>query len=173
MSHEVPDNPEPQHAGPQQGATGSPSRRHREAQSPKVRPEHLRRLAIVYVRQSSPQQVLHNRGSAAVQYDLRHRATDLGWHPSRVLTIDDDQGQSGRTAENRPGFQRLLAEISLDHVGIVLGVDMSRLARSGRDWHHLLESCALFDTLLADLDGLYDPGDYNDRLLLGLTSSMR
>jgi DNA invertase Pin-like site-specific DNA recombinase len=142
------------------------------ARSPKVRADHLRRLAVVYVRQSSPQQVLHNRGSAAVQYDLRHRAAELGWQPTRVLTIDDDQGQSGTTAENRPGFQRLLAEVSLDRVGIVLGAEMSRLARSCRDWHHLLETCALFDTLMADQDGVYDPGDYNDRLLLGLKGTM-
>ena len=86
--------------------------------------------------------------------------------------IDEDQGQSGRSAENRLGFQRLLAEVSLDHVGIVLGIEMSRLARSNRDWHQLIELCAIFRTLLADQDGLYDPTDYNDRLLLGLKGTM-
>jgi DNA invertase Pin-like site-specific DNA recombinase len=125
-------------------------------------------LAVVYVRQSSPQQVLEHRESAELQYDLRRRAVALGWPPDRVLVIDDDQGRSGQTAEGRIGFQRVLAEVGLDHVGIILGIEMSRLARSCKDWHQLLELCALFQTLLADQDGLYDPGDYNDRLLLGL-----
>jgi len=96
----------------------------------------------------------------------------LGWPQDRVLVIDDDLGQSGATAENRAGFQRLLAEIGLSHVGLVLGIDMSRLARCSKDWHHLLELCAVFGSLLADLDGLYDPGHYNDRLLLGLKGTM-
>ena len=138
----------------------------------KIRPRHLERLAIVYVRQSTAQQVLEHRESAALQYDLRRRAIALGWAADRVLVIDEDQGQSGGTAEGRLGFQRLLAEIGLDHVGIVLGVEMSRLARSCKDWHQLLELCAIFQVLLADQDGLYDPGDYNDRLLLGLKGTM-
>jgi DNA invertase Pin-like site-specific DNA recombinase len=139
----------------------------------KIQPRHLDRLAIVYVRQSTAQQVLEHRESAALQYDLRRRAIALGWAADRVIVIDEDQGRSGETAEGRLGFQRLLAEIGLDHVGLVLGVEMSRLARSCKDWHQLLELCAIFQTLLADQDGLYDPGDYNDRLLLGLKSSTR
>lgn len=140
--------------------------------SSKIQARHLRRLAVVYVRQSSPQQVRNNRESTALQYDLRHRATALGWPASRVTIIDEDQGQSGQTAEGRLGFQRLLAEVGLDHVGIILGLEMSRLARSCKDWHQLLELCSCFGTLLADQDGLYDPTDYNDRLLLGLKGTM-
>ena len=138
----------------------------------KVQSRHLDRLAIVYVRQSTAQQVLEHRESAALQYDLRRRAVALGWAADRVIVIDEDQGLSAGTAEGRLGFQRLLAEIGLDHVGIVLGVEMSRLARSCKDWHQLLELCAIFQVLLADQDGLYDPGDYNDRLLLGLKGTM-
>jgi DNA invertase Pin-like site-specific DNA recombinase len=138
----------------------------------KIQGRHLDRLAIVYVRQSSPQQVLEHRESAALQYDLRRRAVALGWPADRVLVIDEDQGRSGQTAEGRLGFQRLLAEVSLDHVGIILGIEMSRLARSCKDWHQLLELCAIFQTILADQDGLYDPGEYNDRLLLGLKGTM-
>ena len=137
----------------------------------KVRPRHLERLAVVYVRQSTAQQVLAHRESADLQYQLRRRAVDLGWPEERVLIIDDDQGCSGQSVEGRPGFQRLLAEISLGHVGIVFGREMSRLARSNKDWHQLLELCAVFQVLLADADGVYDPSDFNDRLLLGLNSS--
>jgi DNA invertase Pin-like site-specific DNA recombinase len=141
--------------------------------SPKVQPWHLDRLAIVYVRQSTAQQVAENRESGDRQYALAQRAVHLGWPADRVLVIDDDQGKSGATAEGRLGFQRLLAEVGLDHVGLILGLEMSRLARSCKDWHQLLELCGLFRTLLADQDGLYDPTDHNDRLLLGLKSSMR
>lgn len=140
--------------------------------SEKIRPWHLERLAVVYVRQSSPQQVIDHKESTARQYGLAGRAEALGWPRDRVLVIDDDQGKSGQSAEGRPGFQRLLAEISLDHVGIVLGLEMSRLARSCKDWHQLLEVCAIFRTLLADCDGLYDPTNHNDRLLLGLKGTM-
>ena len=140
--------------------------------SSKIRPRHLDRLAIVYVRQSTAQQVLEHRESAAMQYDLQRRAAALGWAADRVIVIDEDQGRSGGTTEGRLGFQRLLAEIGLDHVGIVLGIEMSRLARSCKDWHQLLELCSIFQTLLADQDGLYDPCDYNDRLLLGLKGTM-
>ena len=101
---------------------------------------------------------------------LVDRAVALGWSPAQVLVIDEDQGRSGSSAEGRPGFQRLVAEVGLDHVGLVLGIEMSRLARSSRDWYQLLEVCAVFSTLLADADGLYDPSTYNDRLLLGLNS---
>src|SRR6185312_2382031 len=138
----------------------------------KIRPRHLDRLAIVYVRQSTAQQVIEHRESAALQYDLRRRAIALGWTADRVIVIDEDQGRSGQTAEGRLGFQRLLAEIGLDHVGLVLGIEMSRLARSCKDWHQLIELCAIFRVLLADQDGLYDPTDHNDRLLLGLKGTM-
>ena len=138
----------------------------------KIRSDHLDRLAVVYVRQSTPQQVAENRESADLQYQLRRRAVELGWADDRVLIIDDDQGCSGQSIDNRPGFQRLLAEISLGHVGIVFGREMSRLARSNRDWHQLLELCGLFRVLLADADGVYDPRDVNDRLLLGLKGTL-
>jgi DNA invertase Pin-like site-specific DNA recombinase len=143
-----------------------------ESRSPKVKPWHLQRRAVVYVRQSSPQQVLDHRESTARQYALTERAFELGWGRSQIAVIDEDQGRSGQTAEGRPGFQRLLAEVALDQVGLILGLEMSRLARSCSDWHHLLELCARYHTLLADPDGLYDPTDYNDRLLLGLKGTM-
>lgn len=138
----------------------------------KIGPRHLDRLAVVYVRQSTPQQLLHHQESTRLQYSLRERAVALGWPDERVLVIDDDQGRSGASAEGRPGFQRLVAEVGLDHVGLILGVEMSRLARSCRDWHQLLEVCALFGTLISDLDGVYDPSHFNDRLLLGLKGTM-
>jgi DNA invertase Pin-like site-specific DNA recombinase len=132
----------------------------------------LERLAIVYVRQSTPHQVFENQESRARQYALVDHATTLGWPRERILVIDEDQGHSGQSMEGRTGFKRLLAEVTLDHVGIVLGLEMSRLARSNKDWHHLLELCAIFGTLLADQDGIYDPQDANDRLLLGLKGTM-
>jgi DNA invertase Pin-like site-specific DNA recombinase len=138
----------------------------------KVQPRHLERLAVVYVRQSTLQQVQEHRESTALQYALRSRAIAWGWSGERVLVIDEDLGCSGASTEGRAGFQRLLAEVSLGHVGVVLGIEMSRLARSCRDWHQLLELCALFDTLLGDADGLYDPRNYNDRLLLGLKGTL-
>ncbi|HMB03825.1 MAG TPA: recombinase family protein, partial [Isosphaeraceae bacterium] len=139
----------------------------------KIRRMHLDRLAVVYVRQSSPHQVAENRESADLQYQLHRRAVELGWAESRALVIDDDQGSSALLSiDNRPGFQRLLAEVSLGHVGIIFGREMSRLARSNRDWHQLLELCALFQVLLADADGVYDPRDVNDRLLLGLKGTL-
>ena len=138
----------------------------------KLRDHHLRRQAIVYVRQSHPQQVVENVESTARQYALVERAIAWGWSPERVIVIDEDQGQSGQSIATRLGFQRLLAEVSLDHVGLILGLELSRLARSNKDWHQLLELCAIFGTLLADADGLYDPTDYNDRLLLGLRGMM-
>ena len=142
------------------------------SRSPKVQPWHLDRLAIDYVRQSTPQQVAENRESTDRQYALVNRAIELGWSPDRILVIDEDQGKSGATAEDRLGFQRLLAEVGLDHVGLIIGLEMSRLARSCKDWHQLIELCAIFRVLLADQDGLYDPTDHNDRLLLGLSGIM-
>jgi DNA invertase Pin-like site-specific DNA recombinase len=129
-------------------------------------------LAIVYVRQSSTQQIFDHQESRQRQYALADYAATLGWPRERILVIDDDQGRSGRTVEQRPGFQRLLAEVTLDHVGIVLGLEISRLSRSSKDWYHLLEVCAVFGTLLADQDGIYDANDSNDRLVLGLKGTM-
>jgi DNA invertase Pin-like site-specific DNA recombinase len=143
-----------------------------EVRSGKVGPLHWERLAVVYVRQSTVQQVVDHTESTRLQYGLADRAVGLGWPAGRVLVIDDDLGRSGASAAGRPGFGRLVSEVSLDHVGIILGVEMSRLARSGADWHRLLELCALFGTLLADSDGVYDPVDYNHRLLLGLKGTM-
>src|SRR5256884_5106088 len=139
---------------------------------PKLQDHHLRRQAIVYVRQSHHQQGLDHVESTARQYGVVDRAVTWGWARDRIVVIDEDQGQSGQSMVTRLGFQRLLAEVSLDHVGLILGLEMSRLARSNKDWHQLLELCAIFRTLLADADGLYDPTDYNDRLLLGLRGMM-
>ena len=138
----------------------------------KIQPQHRDRLAVVYVRQSSPQQVLNHRESRELQYKLADRAVELGWSRERVVVIDDDQAQTASTMEGRFGFQNLLAEVSLNHVGLVLGMEMARLARCNKDWHQLLEVCALFDTLLYDHDGLYDASHYNDRLVLGLKGTM-
>ena len=143
-----------------------------QLRSEKIQPIHLERVAIVYVRQSTLQQVLEHQESTRLQYGLVNHAEGLGWPHHRILVIDEDLGKSGRTAEGRNGFQRLVTEVSLNHVGLILGMEMSRLARSSRDWHHLLEVCALFGTLIADLDGVYDPSQYNDRLLLGLKGTM-
>jgi DNA invertase Pin-like site-specific DNA recombinase len=140
--------------------------------SPKLQAWHLERSAIVYVRQSTPQQVIEHQESTARQYALVDRAVALGWPRPQIIVIDDDLGKSGQSIEGRLGFQRLLAEVALDHVGLILGLEMSRLARSCKDWHQLLELCARFRTLLADADGLYDPTDFNDRLLLGLKGTM-
>lgn len=140
--------------------------------SDKLQAQHFERLAVVYVRQSSLQQVLHHQESTRLQYGLVERAKALGWSESRILVIDEDLGKSGSTSEGREGFQRLVAEVGLDHVGLILGIEMSRLARSNKDWHHLLEVCALFGTLIADVNGVYDVRHYNDRLLLGLSGMM-
>ncbi|MBC2875605.1 MULTISPECIES: recombinase family protein [Streptomyces] len=138
----------------------------------KVQSWHRERLAVVYVRQSTPQQVIDHTESTRLQYGLTQRAVGLGWAPSRVLVIDEDLGHSASGLVDRPGFQRLVSEVGLDHVGLVLGVEMSRLARSGREWHQLLELCALAGALLADPDGVYDPAEHNDRLLLGLKGTI-
>jgi DNA invertase Pin-like site-specific DNA recombinase len=140
--------------------------------SPKIQRAHHERLAMVYVRQSRPQQLLRHPESPRVQYGLVDRALALGWPQAQVVVIDEDVGKSAASASERSGFQRLVAEVSLAHVGIILGLEMSRLARSNRDWHQLLEVCAIFGTLIGDLDGIYDPTDYNDRLLLGLKGAM-
>jgi DNA invertase Pin-like site-specific DNA recombinase len=144
----------------------------RNLPSPKLKPWHLDRTAIVYVRQSTPQQVADHQESTARQYALADRAVALGWARDRVTTIDDDLGKSAQSIEGRPGFQRLLAEVALDRVGLILGLEMSRLARSCKDWHQLLELCARFRVLLSDADGVYDPTEHSDRLLLGLHGMM-
>jgi DNA invertase Pin-like site-specific DNA recombinase len=138
----------------------------------KIQPHHRQRLAAVYVRQSTLQQVERHHESTRLQYALVERAIALGWSREQVLLIDEDLGRSGASAEGRPGFQRLVAEVGLDHIGIVFGIEISRLARSSRDWYQLLEVCAVFSTLIADADGVYDPQTYNDRLLLGLKGTM-
>src|SRR5260221_962913 len=138
----------------------------------KISSWHHERLAVVYVRQSTAQQVLIHAESTRLQYGLVSRAEAYGWASDRVVAIDDDLGKSGTTTVGRAGFERLVTEVSLGHVGLILGLEMSRLARSNVDWHRLLEVCALFGTLIADLDGLYDPVVYNDRLLLGLKGTM-
>jgi DNA invertase Pin-like site-specific DNA recombinase len=138
----------------------------------KVSRGHRERLAIVYIRQSTVQQVERHQESTRLQYALVDRAFQLGWARETIVVVDDDLGRSGASIEGRPGFQRLVAEVSLGHVGLVIGVEVSRLARSCRDWHQLLEICAVFDTLIADADGVYDPSNYNDRLLLGLKGTM-
>lgn len=140
--------------------------------SSKLQDHHLNRSAIVYVRQSDPHQARDHPESTELQYALVDHAVQLGWPAERVEVIDEDQGRSGTTAEGRLGFQRLLAEVGLNHVGIILGTEMSRIARSNKDWHQLLELCGIFRTLIADQDGLYDPTDHNDRLLLGLRGMM-
>jgi DNA invertase Pin-like site-specific DNA recombinase len=138
----------------------------------KITARHLSRQAMLYVRQSTLHQVLENTESTARQYGLRERALALGWETSRIVVIDQDLGQSGASAVDRLGFQRLVAEVGLGHVGLVMGLEVSRLARSSLDWHHLLEICAMTETLILDEDGLYDPATFNDRLLLGLKGTM-
>ena len=149
-----------------------PVQRRSGASCDKIVRRHQDRLAIVYVRQSTAQQVERHQESTRLQYALADRAAQFGWLCEQIVVIDDDLGRSGASVEGRLGFQRLVAEVGLGNVGLVLGVEMSRLARSCRDWHQLLEICALFDTLIADADGVYDPANYNDRLLLGLKGTM-
>ena len=138
----------------------------------KIQGWHRDRLAAVYVRQSSRQQVADHSESTRLQYGLTGRAVALGWPASRVMVIDEDLGRSAANAAERPGFARLVAELTMGHVGLVLGLEMSRLARAGQDWHQLIELCSLAGALLADADGVYDPNWYNDRLLLGLKGTM-
>jgi len=142
------------------------------ATDPKIRPDHFRRQAVVYVRQSTPQQVRGNRESTARQYALADRARTLGWPAGAVQTIDDDQGRSATRSDHRDGFKALLAEIGAGQVGVVLALEASRLARSSVDWHRLVEICVVTKTLLADESAVYDPRDPNDRLLLGLKGTL-
>ena len=137
-----------------------------------VAAHHLKRLACLYVRQSTLQQVFENTESTSRQYALRERALALGWAEERILVIDQDLGHSAASTADRLGFQRLVASVGLGQVGLVLGLEVSRLARNSSDWHHLLEMCALTQTLILDEEGLYDPSTFNDRLLLGLKGAM-
>lgn len=138
----------------------------------KIRSSHLERQAFIYLRQSTPGQVLHHRESQLNQEQMAHRAKQLGWHQDQVHIIRTDLGQSGREATQRQGFQRLLSEVSLGRVGIIFGYEVSRLSRNNSDWYRLLELTAMFDTLIADYDGIYDLNLFNDRLLLGLKGTM-
>jgi DNA invertase Pin-like site-specific DNA recombinase len=130
----------------------------------KILPRHLERLAVVYVRQSTMPQVLEHQESTRLPYGLVQRAVAWGWPETRVLVIDEDLGRSGTSVEGRHGVQRLVAAVGLDHVGVILGVEMSRVARSSKDWHQLLEIGALLGTLIADLEGIDDPSQDNERL---------
>ena len=138
----------------------------------KVTPQHLKRKAFLYVRQSTMRQVVENTESTERQYALRQRAVALGWPLEQVEVIDRDTGQSGASAADREGFKMLVSEVGLGHAGLVMGLEVSRLARNSADWHRLLEICALTDTLILDEDGIYDPAQFNDRLLLGLKGTM-
>ena len=138
----------------------------------KVTERHRQRRAVVYVRQSTLAQVERHTESAQRQYALRDRAIDLGWPAASVVVVDEDTGRSGASAEGRLGFKELVAEVGLGHVGLVLSLEVSRLARCSADWHQLIDLCALTGTLIADVDGIYSPADFNDRLLLGLKGTM-
>lgn len=138
--------------------------------SEKLTPERLGRAAIVYVRQSSQHQLLHNTESARLQYAMADRLRSLGWKDVEI--IDEDQGRSATTTSGRTGFQRMVAEVCLGQVGAVAAIEVSRFARNNRDWHQLIEMCGMVDTLLIDHEAIYDPRRPNDRLLLGLKGSM-
>src|SRR5437016_8357368 len=138
----------------------------------KIRPDHLERRAFISVRQSTLAQVREHTASTARQYDLVQRARDLGWPPEQIVVIDQDQGRSGASATERDGFQQVVATVGLGQAGAVLSLEASRLARASSDWYRLLELCALTETLVVDEDGIYDPGQYDDRLLLGFKGTM-
>jgi DNA invertase Pin-like site-specific DNA recombinase len=138
----------------------------------KVTASHRSRDRYVYVRQSTPSQMIHHTESLARQYELRERAVMLGWPAHQVVVIDADLGRSGAQTAGRTGFKELVADVGLGKVGIVLGIEVSRLARNNADWYQLLDLCAITDTLIADADGVYHPADFNDRLVLGLKGTM-
>src|SRR6266705_5136145 len=138
--------------------------------NPKLTADRLRRRAVVYIRQSSMGQVMHNHESQRRQYGLVDRARELGFQD--VVVIDDDLGRTGSGFVERPGFQRLVAEVCSGEVSAVFCIEASRLARNGRDWHHLIELCGMVGALVMDQDGIYDPNIVNDRLLLGLKGTM-
>ena len=138
--------------------------------SERLTTRHLERRALVYVRQSSHQQLVHNRESQRRQYGMEQRVRDLGWQETEV--IDEDQGRSATSTHGRTGFQRMVAEVCLGRIGAVAAIEVSRFARNNRDWHQLIEMCGMVETLLIDHDATYDPRRANDRLLLGLKGSM-
>jgi hypothetical protein len=138
----------------------------------KIKETHTQRAAFVYLRQSTPAQVEHNRESTARQYALADKACQLGWSKEQVVIIDEDLGLSGSSTDKRSGFTRMTSEVALAHVGIILGLEVSRLARNNADWYRLLELCGITDTLIGDNDGVYHPALFNDRLLLGLKGTM-
>lgn len=138
----------------------------------KISNEHRAKAAYIYLRQSTPGQVMHNTESTARQYALTDRAVALGWPEDRIHIIDEDLGRSGATSENRFGFQHLIAEVGMARVGLVLSLEASRLSRNSSDWRRLLELCSIFGTLIADSEIVYDPRSYHDRLLLGLAGIM-
>src|SRR5512132_3607395 len=171
----------PKHASRPSGfshaSSRKPSRRPNKWRRPmndltKIGASHLSRAAYVYLRQSTAAQVEHNRESTQRQYALAARATALGWLAQQVVVIDEDLGLSGSGVIERSGFARLTAEVALRHVGIVLGLEVSRLARNNADWYRLLDLCGLTDTLIGDADGIYHPALFNDRLVLGLKGTM-
>ena len=138
----------------------------------RISPSHVTRAAFIYVRQSTPSQVEHNREWTARQYALGDKARQLGWSKDQVVIVDDDLGLSGASIDKRSGFARMTSEVALGHVGIILGLEVSRLARNNADWYRLLELCGLTDTLIGDNEGVYHPALFNDRLLLGLKGTM-
>src|SRR5246500_4320438 len=138
----------------------------------KVKPSHTQRAAFVYIRQSSPSQVEYNRESTARQYALVEKACELGWAKEQVIVIDEDLGLSGSGSAKRSGFARMTTEVALRRAGIVLGLEVSRLARNNADWYRLLDLCGMTDTLIGDSDGVYHPALFNDRLVLGLKGTM-
>jgi DNA invertase Pin-like site-specific DNA recombinase len=142
------------------------------SESGKVKPSHTQRAAFVYIRQSSPSQVEYNRESTARQYALVEKAYELGWAKEQVIIVDEDLGLSGSGSAKRSGFARMTAEVALSHAGIVLGLEVSRLARNNADWYRLLDLCGMTDTLIGDSDGIYHPSLFNDRLILGLKGTM-
>ena len=138
----------------------------------KITSSHLSRQAIVYLRQSSAAQVEHNRESTERQYALVGKARNLGWPDDRIIVIDEDLGLSGSGSVARSGFARLTAEVALAHIGLVLGLEVSRLARNNAEWYRLIDLAGFTDTLIGDADGIYHPALFNDRLLLGLKSTV-
>src|SRR4051795_4920823 len=138
----------------------------------KVTQKHLNHDAYLYIRQSSPRQVLENTESTQRQYALRDRAVALGWPLERIHVLDSDLGKSGSQSAGRDGFQKLVSEVALGKAGLVMGLEVSRLARNSADWHRLIELCSLAGALILDEDGIYDPANFNDRLLLGLKGTM-
>ncbi len=140
--------------------------------SPKIRPEHLSRLAIIYVRQSTLMQVHEHRQSTERQYNLADLAKQYGWEAALVQVVDEDLAHSGTSTADRSGFRRLAAEVGLGRVGAIFSLEVSRFARSSADWHRLLDLCSLSDTLIIDDDGVYNPNDFNDRLVLGMKGTM-